>query len=217
MRTTVRRFPTPALWSWLLELFIIYLLKMLYYYYYYYYYIIIMALQPFVGPWQLFSVSWSYTQSVGHLGGGSARRKASVYTQNNTNRINAQRHPCLEWDSNPRAQRSSERRQFMSYLLDRAATMTAMVADSSRKWIVISHVLFYYFLSYTIHTVGLRYTAPRYNGSDVPGFDLVPKYNYVCPVVQISMECFSYSIRLYCNSPCCNMQARGVKSTVRFE
>jgi hypothetical protein len=25
----------------------------------------------------------------------------------------AQRHPCLEWDSNPRSQRSNERRQFM--------------------------------------------------------------------------------------------------------
>jgi hypothetical protein len=30
-----------------------------------------------------------------------------------THRINAHRHPCLEWDSNPRSQRSSERRQFM--------------------------------------------------------------------------------------------------------
>jgi hypothetical protein len=28
-------------------------------------------------------------------------------------RINARRHPCLEWDSNPRSQRSSERRQFI--------------------------------------------------------------------------------------------------------
>jgi hypothetical protein len=27
------------------------------------------------------------------------------------------RHPCLEWDSNPRFQRSSERRQFMSWSL----------------------------------------------------------------------------------------------------
>jgi hypothetical protein len=32
--------------------------------------IIIMALQPFVGPWPLFSVSWSYTHSVGPLGCG---------------------------------------------------------------------------------------------------------------------------------------------------
>jgi hypothetical protein len=34
-------------------------------------------------------------------------------TQDNTNRINAHRHPCLEWNSNPRPQRSSDRRQFM--------------------------------------------------------------------------------------------------------
>jgi hypothetical protein len=27
---------------------------------------------------------------------------------------NTHRHSCLEWDSNPRSQRSSERRQFMS-------------------------------------------------------------------------------------------------------
>jgi hypothetical protein len=32
-----------------------------------------------------------------------------------THRINAHRHPFLEWDSNPWYQRSSERRQFMPY------------------------------------------------------------------------------------------------------
>jgi hypothetical protein len=52
-------------------------------------------------------------QSVGSLDGGSARRKAATYKQNNTNRINANRHPCLEWDSNPRSQCSSEQRHFM--------------------------------------------------------------------------------------------------------
>jgi hypothetical protein len=30
-----------------------------------------------------------------------------------TRRINAHRHPCVEWDSNPRSQRSSWRREFM--------------------------------------------------------------------------------------------------------
>jgi hypothetical protein len=33
------------------------------------------------------------------LDGGSARRRAATYTQNSTNRINARRHPCLEWGS----------------------------------------------------------------------------------------------------------------------
>jgi hypothetical protein len=45
-----------------------------------------MALQPFLGPWPLLSFLLLYTQSVGLLGlGGSVRRKASTYTQNNTN------------------------------------------------------------------------------------------------------------------------------------
>jgi hypothetical protein len=44
-----------------------------------------------------FSVSWFYTNSVG------LRRKAVNYTQHK-HTINAHRHPCLEWDSNPRSQ-----------------------------------------------------------------------------------------------------------------
>jgi hypothetical protein len=54
-----------------------------------------------------------YTQSVGLPGQGSARRKAATYTGQHRHRINAHRHPCLEWDSKPRSQRSSKRRQFM--------------------------------------------------------------------------------------------------------
>jgi hypothetical protein len=48
---------------------------------------------PFSYPWLyspllglgLFTVSEPYTESVDSLDGGSARRKASTYTQNNTN------------------------------------------------------------------------------------------------------------------------------------
>jgi hypothetical protein len=29
-------------------------------------------------------------------------------------RINADKHPCFEWDSNPQSQYSSERKQFMT-------------------------------------------------------------------------------------------------------
>jgi hypothetical protein len=36
-----------------------------------------------------------------------------LHKQQHKHRINAYRHPCLEWDSNPRSQRSSERRQFI--------------------------------------------------------------------------------------------------------
>jgi hypothetical protein len=57
------------------------------------------------------------------LDGGSARRKAAAYTQNNTNRINPHRHPWLELDSNPRHQRSKTGRG-----LDRA------VVNSDRQF-----------------------------------------------------------------------------------
>jgi hypothetical protein len=42
-----------------------------------------------------------------------AARPLPTHTTTQTNRINAHRHSCLEWDSNPRSSCSSERRQFM--------------------------------------------------------------------------------------------------------
>jgi hypothetical protein len=36
-----------------------------------------------------------------------------LHKEQHKHRINAHRQPFLEWDSNPRSQRSSERRQFM--------------------------------------------------------------------------------------------------------
>jgi hypothetical protein len=45
-----------------------------------------MALQPFVGPWPLFQFLDLFTQLVGSLDGGSARRKAATYTQDGTNK-----------------------------------------------------------------------------------------------------------------------------------
>jgi hypothetical protein len=72
-----------------------------------------MALQPSVGPWPLFSflilrqlvrlLGWEISPSQGLY----------LYTEQHKHRINANRHPCLEWDSNPRSQCSSGRRQFM--------------------------------------------------------------------------------------------------------
>jgi hypothetical protein len=44
-----------------------------------------MVLQPFVGPWPIFQFLELFTQSVGLLGRGSARRKAATCTQNSTN------------------------------------------------------------------------------------------------------------------------------------
>jgi hypothetical protein len=54
--------------------------------------------------------SWSDS-----LDGGSARRKSTTYTGQHKHIINAGRHPCLEWDSNPQSQCWSGQRHFMSY------------------------------------------------------------------------------------------------------
>jgi hypothetical protein len=46
---------------------------------------IIMALQPFVRPWSLFQFLNPIHSRYDSLEGGSARLKASIYKQNNTN------------------------------------------------------------------------------------------------------------------------------------
>jgi hypothetical protein len=71
------------------------------------------TLEPFCWILASLSVSKSFTQLVGHLGRGISPSKAATCTQDRTNRINAHTHPCLKCVSNPRSQRSSERRQFM--------------------------------------------------------------------------------------------------------
>jgi hypothetical protein len=61
-----------------------------------------------------FSVSYSYTQTVGHLGRGiSPSQGRYLHTGQHKHRINADRHPRLEWDSNPQSQCSNGTRQFM--------------------------------------------------------------------------------------------------------
>jgi len=47
------------------------------------------------------------------LDGGSARRKATTYTGQHNTEKNADTHPYLEWDSNPRSQCSSDRRPYV--------------------------------------------------------------------------------------------------------
>jgi hypothetical protein len=55
-----------------------------------------------------------YTQSVELLGRGiSPPQGRYLLTEQHKHRINAHRHPCLAWDSNPRPQYLSGRRQFM--------------------------------------------------------------------------------------------------------
>jgi hypothetical protein len=49
---------------------------------------------------------WTWDQPV-------ARSLPSHRTTQTQNKRTQYRHPCLQWDSNPRSQRSSERSQFM--------------------------------------------------------------------------------------------------------
>jgi hypothetical protein len=71
-----------------------------------------MALQPLWTVTVFFNFLF-YTQSVGLL-----RRRTSPsqglypHTEQHEHRINAHRHLCLEWDSNPRPQCSSGRTRF---------------------------------------------------------------------------------------------------------
>jgi hypothetical protein len=56
------------------------------------------------------SFQFSFLSSQWHsLDGRSAHRKTATYTEQYKHRINAHKHPCLEKDSNPRSQSSSER------------------------------------------------------------------------------------------------------------
>jgi hypothetical protein len=63
-----------------------------------------------------FSDSWSFTRSVVFLGRGISQSQGRyLHTGQHKHRINAHWYPCLKWDSNPRSQCLSERRQFMPY------------------------------------------------------------------------------------------------------
>jgi hypothetical protein len=77
-----------------------------------------MALQPF-GPGRFFNFL-ILTQLVGILGRGiSPSQRRYLHTEQRKHRINAHKHLCLEWDSNPRPQCSSGPRR---YALDLAVT-----------------------------------------------------------------------------------------------
>jgi hypothetical protein len=55
-------------------------------------------------------------QSVGLLGRGiSPSQGCYLHTGQHRHRINAHKHPYLEWDSNPRYQCLTGRRQFIPY------------------------------------------------------------------------------------------------------
>jgi hypothetical protein len=74
-----------------------------------------MALQTFVGPWPLlqfrnhFYTDGRTPRTSDQPVAVPLRTHRTTQTQNKR----THRHPCLEWDSNSRFQRSSERRQSM--------------------------------------------------------------------------------------------------------
>jgi hypothetical protein len=67
-----------------------------------------MALQPFVGPWPLFSFLILYT-----VGRTPWTADQPVARPPPIHRINTHRHTRLKWDSNPRPECSSGRTLFM--------------------------------------------------------------------------------------------------------
>jgi hypothetical protein len=70
--------------------------------------IIFMGLQPFCWTLAPFSIPSSYTQSVGRLERGIRQSQGRyLHIEQHKHRINAHRHPLLEWDSNTRHQYSS--------------------------------------------------------------------------------------------------------------
>jgi hypothetical protein len=70
------------------------------------------AIEPFLGSWPLLQFSNRIRSPYNSLDCVSALRKTGNYTtpQKQTKRTQTN---CLEWDSNPRSQCSSVRRQFM--------------------------------------------------------------------------------------------------------
>jgi hypothetical protein len=70
------------------------------------------ALQPFVGPWPLLQFLNLFSQSVGLLGRGISPPQGRYRTTQTQNK-RTYRHPCLELDSKPRTQLSSDRKQFV--------------------------------------------------------------------------------------------------------
>jgi hypothetical protein len=73
-----------------------------------------MALQPFVGAGRFFSFVIFYTYDrTPSTGDQYVWRPLPAHRT--AQRINAHRHPCLKWVSNPRSQCLNGRRQFMPY------------------------------------------------------------------------------------------------------
>jgi hypothetical protein len=71
-----------------------------------------MALQPFVGPWLLLQFHYTDNRTPWTSDQAVSRPLPTNRTTQTQNKRTQTTMP-FEWDSNPRSQRSSERRQFM--------------------------------------------------------------------------------------------------------
>jgi hypothetical protein len=70
--------------------------------------------RPLLGPGLFFSFVIFFTQTVGLPGQViSPSQGRYLHTGQHKHRINAHRHPCLDWNSNPWFQLPRGRRQFM--------------------------------------------------------------------------------------------------------
>jgi hypothetical protein len=77
-----------------------------------------------------------YIRLVGLLGRGiSKSQDRFLHTDQHKHRINADRHPCLEWDSNLRSRCSSERRRFIpGGHCDRRGFLYTRLFITEMKW-----------------------------------------------------------------------------------
>jgi hypothetical protein len=64
---------------------------------------------------------------MGFLGRGISCRKAATCTRKLNHRINVERHPCLEWDSNPRPHCSSGRRRCYLFIFTKCIASCEIV------------------------------------------------------------------------------------------
>jgi hypothetical protein len=91
---------------------------------------------PLLDPGLFFIIVIFFTQTAGLLGQVISPSHTTTQTQNKR----TQKHPCLEWDSNPRSQRSSERRHFMPQTS--RTLRSALFSDSF--WIHDLRFIFWY-------------------------------------------------------------------------
>jgi hypothetical protein len=70
------------------------------------------CIQPFIGPWPFLQFrNLCYTDGRTHwMGDQPVARPLPTHRTTQTQNKRTHRHPCFEWDSNPRSQHSSKRR-----------------------------------------------------------------------------------------------------------